>query len=175
MLLKLLNVEDSNFEHDFAMAMKAKKFALIPKLINKLVGREGESEYWVDDENLNACTVLTQLLEVNEFYKIIRKVNFIEQIAEIAFDPLGSKISQNCARQVLEKLVQKINENGKKSQFDTAINFDADEDTIITKGESDEEEEGAQGLEPQTLNVFTVLISKIHRSLQTAIPEPIQF
>jgi len=58
-LLKLLNVEESNFEHEFASEMKAKKAEVIPKIINKLIGKNTEEDYWVDDENLNACTIIT--------------------------------------------------------------------------------------------------------------------
>jgi hypothetical protein len=77
-LLKLLNVEDSNFDHEFACQMKAKKAAIIPKIISKLIGKNTEEDFWVDDENLNACTIITQLLEVNNFFKVIRKPSFID-------------------------------------------------------------------------------------------------
>jgi hypothetical protein len=92
-LLKLLNVEESNFEHDFALIMKAKKVALIPKIISKLIGKEEGDDYWVGEENLNACMILTQLIEVTDFYKVISKRSHIQKLSDIAYDPLGSKMS----------------------------------------------------------------------------------
>ena len=57
-------------------------------------------------------------------------------------------MSQNSARQVLERLVQKINEKGRGGRDDSAHNQDEDEDTIITKGDSDDDEEGSQAIDP---------------------------
>jgi hypothetical protein len=169
-LLKLLNVEESNFEHEFAQQMKAKKVETIPKIINKLVGKESGDQYWVEDENLNACMILMQLLDVTDFFRVIAKRSTIQKLSEIAFDPQGSKLSQNCARQVLERLVQKINEKGRGGREESSLNQDDDEDTIITKGDSDEDEEGVQGVDPQVLETLSCLIPKIHQSITSAMP-----
>ena len=141
--------------------MKAKKMALIPKIISKLVGKDDGDDFCVGEENLNACMILSSLIEVTDFYKVISKRSYIQKLSEIAYDPLNSKMSQNSARIVLEKLVQKMNEKSHGSNEESSLNQDDDEDTIITKGDSDEEEENNQGVDPLVLETLSCLIPKI--------------
>jgi hypothetical protein len=64
-LLSIMKIEEGNFTDELANIIKKRKNSVIHKLVNKL------SSDTDDEECLNATTILTELIEVNDFFNIM--------------------------------------------------------------------------------------------------------
>lgn len=127
-MVKLMNIEESNFEPEYAEQIKLRKQAAIAKFIDKLSDSFGE------EENINASQVLNELLDVTEFCAVVARKSNILKLCELSFES-RSLASRNSAKNVLEKLILRINE--KKGT--AASVYQGDEDEIIIKQDSDDE------------------------------------
>lgn len=105
------------------------------KLIEKL-GPEGNEE-----DNLNACSIIQDMLEVKEFYNIVCKRPNVEKLATFAFttEENRNKDSQNAALSVLNSLVQLYHDKYKRPENKKGESAEDEEDNI--KMQSDEEDE----------------------------------
>ena len=79
-VLAIMKIEEGNFTDSLAATIKQRKIAVIGKLVNKL-GSD------TDDENcLNATAILTELIDVADYFQIVNRLPTIQRLTEIAFD-----------------------------------------------------------------------------------------
>ena len=71
LLEKLMNVVETNFEEDLVPVIREKKLKVMNQLADKL------SKNHSDEDNLNASTVIIELLEVREFFSVVANTQTI--------------------------------------------------------------------------------------------------
>jgi hypothetical protein len=79
-VLLIMKIEEGNFTDALATTIKKRKISVITKLVNKLVSDTD------DEECLNATAILTELIEVADFFNIINRKDTIQRLSVIAFD-----------------------------------------------------------------------------------------
>lgn len=104
----------------------------------------------------------------------------VQRLSDIAFDDACSKLATRSARELLEKLVQKISEASKNANPNFGSNnhiFDDDDDegTVIKKisADSDDDSDFAKHPDPAIIETLSCLLPKIKHSLENEIPEKI--
>ena len=77
---KALEVEEANFTEDLSAEIKKRKRIVIGKLVNKLGSK------FDDEECFNATSILTELVETNDYFSILKQKPTIQRLSELAFD-----------------------------------------------------------------------------------------
>ncbi|CDW76161.1 UNKNOWN [Stylonychia lemnae] len=111
-LLKKLMIVPTDFEAETAEAIKNQQSYIMSKLIEKLGAQHS------DEENLNACLVIYDLIELKEPYQLISLKMHIMDIFDRAFPTYSetNQSSQCAAISVLTKIVKLFPENQKRDQ-----------------------------------------------------------
>jgi hypothetical protein len=101
LLNKFVGIIDHDFDGAIAKEMSAKQQQVILALIDK-VGPAAS-----DEDNLNGCSIIQEMLEVKEFYNIVCRRANVQKLAEYAFTASvdGNQSSQNAALGVINSLV----------------------------------------------------------------------
>lgn len=150
-LIKIMNIEENNFNEDLSEAIHKRKVTVFTKLVNKLDLDNEEQDFY------NVAAVLNELVQINDFFAIVARKPTIQRLSDMAFNnEQGLSESRTASKSVLEKLVQKIND--KKGQ--RHINHDDDDDDMIIKQESDEDETHSQ-VDNSTIEAISCIIPKI--------------
>lgn len=133
-LIRLMSLGESNFNETLATAIQKRKISVITKLVNKL---DNETEDEAEDECQNAAQVLTELLQQSDLFSVIARKPTMQRLCELSFnDEKALMHSRIASKTVLEKLIQKINNN---KGVNKSIQ-DSEDDDLIIKQDSDEEE-----------------------------------
>jgi hypothetical protein len=118
---------------------------------------------------MNASQVLNELLDITEFCAVVARKSNILKLCELSFES-SSLASRNAAKNVLEKLILRINE--KKGEAPSV--YQGDEDEIIIKQDSDDEQESVNAtIDASVIERLSCLIPKIKDLLVQVAPSPI--
>ena len=95
-----MNIVDTNFDGELATQIQEKKQKVLNELIEKL------SSDKLDEENMNASSIITELMELKQFYAMISKRATLQKFSAIAFAESGTIDSRQECLTLLNKFVQ---------------------------------------------------------------------
>eukprot|EP00347_Sterkiella_histriomuscorum_P022039 403331901 len=162
-LNKFLNIQDHEYESSLAAEIKNKQHYALEKLIGKLSSQSTE------EDNLNAASILVDMLDTKEFFNVICQKQHIQQLIDMAFtdeeNPQAS--SQNAALAVLVNLIQIYQEKRKDDNRGGQNNNDNDDEDSTT---IQDEEESTQ--ESPLIEVLSQSVHKFtnYLTLPSAVP-----
>jgi hypothetical protein len=95
-----LNIVSHEFDGQLAKDIETKQQEAVVALVQKLGPQATE------EDNLNSCSILQDMLEIKEFYSILSKKPNLQQIIEFGFTSEDkNRNSQNAALGVLNTIV----------------------------------------------------------------------
>ena len=152
-----------DFEGDLAKQIETKQQESVVTLIQKL-GPQA-----MEEDNLNACSIIQDMLEIKEFYAILSKKANMQQIIEYAFTHEQRNCnSQNAALGVLNTLVQLYHEKHKNGEGrKQGDGNNEDEDDIIIQQSDEEDEEGKNAF----IDLLKQVAKNITQYLEEAVPK----
>ena len=137
--------------------MRERKLKVMNELIDKLSDEDSEA-------NLNACTILKDLLETKEYFNVMQKKATLSKLHDIAYNDNGTTISRCCTLVVLHSFVEKFRSG--KDDNDSEKGADDDDDNIIIKNNDDSDEEKTNsGADAAVIDCLVTHIDPIKNSL----------
>ena len=129
-LIKLLNISHHDFESQLAEDIRAKQHQIVGGLIDKLSGEHTE------EHNLNAASILVEMLDNKEYFNLISQRQNIAKLVEMSFvqEENASQSSQKSSLSLLTYLIPTYLEK-KKDDRGNGNNENDDEDTTIQEAE----------------------------------------
>ncbi|MFS8159853.1 MAG: hypothetical protein ACMG6E_06515 [Candidatus Roizmanbacteria bacterium] len=124
LLTKLLSIQESDFESQIGQAMQKKQQQVVQNLLLKLSSDSSE------EDNLNGCSILQDMLEIKEFYQIVCKKNNVTVLIEYVLNETGTISSRTASAQVLTSLTQLYHDKYKGSSKKNNSNEEDDEITL---------------------------------------------
>ena len=167
-ILSKILTPDSDFDEELTANIKTKQKFAITCLIDGLGPDFG------DEQNMNCCTILLDMIETKEFFNIICLNENIKKIVNFSISAIdkSTKSSKNSSLTVLNKITQNLITSQKVKEQkgeDKTESKNEDEDDMINMKENSEDE-GNEDLEAtnpnsvvfQTNSLVEYLIEKIH-------------
>jgi hypothetical protein len=142
--------------------MQKKQQQVVQNLLQKLSPEASE------EDNLNGCSIMQDMLEVKEFYSIICKRNNVQVLIDYILNEQGSVTSRSASATILASLAQLYHDKFKGSSKKKAGNNNNEEDDEITLQSDEEDTEVA--VESPLIEVLKQNLKQIATLLETAAP-----
>ena len=111
-------------------------------MLNELIEKLQSDK--LDEENMNASSIIIELIELKQFYTMISKRGTLQKFSAIAFAEDGSIDSKQECLNLLNKFVQQFKEKQVSGNDDSSLNAGEEDDEIIINEASDEENNAAK-------------------------------
>jgi hypothetical protein len=134
LLNKFLNIVDSDFDQSVAENMRKKQQEVVSKLLAKLGSQDNE------EDNLNGCSILQDMLETKEFYGIASKKQNIQTLIDFILNEEGTNASRVASASILVSLCQLFHDKHRGASSKKKREGNGEEDDDMTLQHSDEEE-----------------------------------
>ena len=125
LLNKLLTVADNEYDSDVVARIKSKQNEVVSKLIQKLSPEHSE------EDNLNGCSILYDLLETKQFFNVACSQENVELLIGYATNPQATIPSRANSCIILYALC--INTHKKNDE----VNLNSDDEEITTQTEAE--------------------------------------